>query len=131
MLEITKVYKMLNWKNSREVILEGMRLAEKIDDLSLLIMPPAEPSVWENTAIILSRKSDEELVEYLPKLFEWLCDTNWPGAMTIYNRLLSVPREMLMTPYNKALQESRNTHDQLWEEILIDFMKDYENKHKI
>lgn len=47
MNNIYNIYKLLNWKNSPETRLEGIRLAKEINDLSLLIQPPADPSVWE------------------------------------------------------------------------------------
>ena len=48
MPDINKIYKMLDWANSSEVQLEGVRLAREINDLSLLIQPYATPSVWEH-----------------------------------------------------------------------------------
>ena len=47
MNDIQSVYKMLNWENSAEIQSKGLRLAKEIEDLSLLILPPAPPSVWE------------------------------------------------------------------------------------
>lgn len=44
--------------------------------------------MWNNCAKILSDKSDEELSPYLPELFRWLKDLNWPGAICIYDRLI-------------------------------------------
>lgn len=58
------------------VQLEGIRLAREINDLSLLIQPPAEPSVWEHCAKILCEKTDVELEPYLDELLEWLQDLN-------------------------------------------------------
>ncbi len=99
MNNINDIYKMLNWENSVEIQREGFRLAKKINDLSLLIMPPAPSSVWECCAQILSEKSDDELEPYLYKLFEWLQDLNWPGALTIVDRLNVFSSKKLKTPF--------------------------------
>ena len=61
MPEISEIYKMLNWENPVAVQLDGISFAREISDLSLLIQPPAEPSVWEYCAKILCEKSDAEL----------------------------------------------------------------------
>lgn len=131
---INEILEMISWDNSEDVQRCGIERAKNLNDISDFIQPITpqyHKNVWGNCAIIVSASDNKTIEPFLFELLEWVQDTNWPGAMTIYNRLLSVPREMLMIPYNKALQESRNTHDQLWEEILVDFMKDYESKHKI
>lgn len=107
MQDINKIYNMLNWENPSEIQLEGIRLAKKISDLSSLIQPPAAPSVWEHCANILSEKSDVELEPYLDSLLEWLEDLNWPGALTILNRLKLFSGEKLKLPLEKAVAKSK------------------------
>lgn len=104
--DIEKIYKMLNWENPPSIRLEGARLAREVHDLSLLIQPPAPPSVWEYCAEILSEKSDVELEPYLDKLLEWLQDINWPGAFTIANRLKIFSGEKLKQSLENAIAES-------------------------
>ena len=103
---IEKIYKMLNWENPPSIRLEGARLAREVHDLSLLIQPPAPPSVWEYCAEILSEKSDVALEPYLDKLLEWLQDINWPGAFTIANRLKIFSGEKLKQSLENAIAES-------------------------
>lgn len=102
------IYNMLKWKNTPETIEEGKRSAREVKDLSLLIMPAAEPSVWEYCAVILSEKDDAELTPYLDRLFEWISDLNLPGAMTISERLARFDGEVLedafIASYNKAAE---------------------------
>lgn len=86
-MDINQIYEMLNFNNTQEIQLEGEVLAKKIRNLSLLIQPPAPPSVWEHCAKVLSEKSDAELEPYLKSLLEWLQDINWPGALIILDRL--------------------------------------------
>lgn len=104
--DIEKIYKMLNWENPPSIRLEGARLAREVHDLSLLIQPPAPPSVWEYCAEILSEKSDVALEPYLDKLLEWLQDINWPGAFTIANRLKIFSGEKLKQSLENAIAES-------------------------
>lgn len=100
---INEIYEMLSWKNPLEIQEQGYRLAQNISDLSLLICPPAEPSVWEHCARILSEKSDDHLTPYLKALLEWLYDLNWPGALTILNRLKTFSGEKLRDPFIKCI----------------------------
>ena len=99
MNDIQSIYEMLNWKNTDEIRAEGFRLARKENDLSLLIMPPAPPSVWEACAQVLSEKPDAVLEPYLNRLFEWLYDLNWPGASVILDRLKSFSGEKIKEPF--------------------------------
>lgn len=87
MNDIQKIYRMLSRENTDETRAEGFRLANTIEDLSLFILPPAEPSVWECCAQVLYDKSDLILEPYLNGLLEWLQDLNWPGALIILERL--------------------------------------------
>lgn len=99
MNDIQNIYKMLDWENTVETRAEGFRLARKENNLSLLIMPPAPPSVWEACAQVLSEKSDVDLEPYLNSLFEWLYDINWPGATIILDRLKSYSGEKMKEPF--------------------------------
>lgn len=107
MPDINEIYKMLNWKNPSAVQDEGIRLAQEIDDLSLLIQPQAEPSVWEQCAKILSQKSDIELEPYLDGLLEWLQDLNWPGALTIAERLKIYSGKRLKGSFENAVAKAQ------------------------
>ena len=97
--DIQNIYKMLDFENTDETRAEGFRLAKKVEDLSLLILPPAAPSVWECCARILCEKSDMLLEPYLDRLLEWLQDLNWPGALLILNRLKAFSGEKLKKPF--------------------------------
>jgi len=99
MNDIQNIYKMLNWENTDEIQTEGLRLAKEIKDLSLLIMPSAEPSVWESCAQVLCEKSDIVLEPYLHSLLEWLQDLNWPGALLILDRLKIFSGKKLKRPF--------------------------------
>lgn len=106
MYEIEEIYKMLSWENPVEMRLRGIKLAREITDLSLLIMPPSVPSVWEQCANILAEKSDNELEPYLENLLEWMQDLNWPGSITIEKRLKAFSWEKIKPPLEKAVAKS-------------------------
>ena len=114
MVDINKIYEMLNWKNSLEVQLKGISSARDIKDLSFLIKPPADPSVWEQCAKILSEKSNEELEPYLEKLFEWIEDLNWPGAYDIYERIKILPSCKIYSIYSYNLKKAIQQEDYPW-----------------
>lgn len=98
-MNIDDIYKMLNWEASSEEQEKGRILARSIEDLSLLIQPSAPVSVWEECAYILSTKTDEVLEPYLKSMLAWLKDLNWPGALTIFDRLLCFSGEKLIGPF--------------------------------
>ena len=90
--ELECILKMLDWNSSKEIQKKGRKKAEKIKDLNMFIQPVDKKynkNVWENCAIILQNKSDEELSPYLERILEWLQDINWPGAELILERMLS------------------------------------------
>ena len=125
MPDINEIYKMLNWKNPPEIQLEGINLVRKINDLSLLIQPLADPSVWEHCARVLYEKSDVELEPYLDELLEWLQDLNWPGATTIVERLKKFPGEKLKKPLENAIIKSNrmsNNEGLMWRDYLSELL---------
>ena len=119
MNDIQSVYKMLNWENSAEIQSKGLRLAKEIEDLSLLILPPAPPSVWECCAQVLYEKTDDVLEPYLDSLLEWLQDLNWPGAFCILNRLQNYSDEnSLCNAINVCIKKAKKCRDEVWESNL-------------
>lgn len=126
---MNKIYKMLSWKNSFEVQSEGIKLAREINDLSLLVQPPADPSVWEHCAKILCEKTDAELEPYLDGLLEWLQDLNWPGALTIVERLKTFSGKKLKKPLEKAIIKSNkmyNNEGLMWRDYLSELLDNSE-----
>lgn len=121
---ISDIYLMLDFRNSYSTRITGIEMAKKITDLSLLIMPPASPSVWEECAKILSSKTDEELCLYLPKLLEWLQDIDWPGAFDIYNRLMKFSGGYFDTVLDNVMKRSQFLKDDMWTEILCKLKSD-------
>ena len=131
MKDIQKIYKMLNWENADEIRAKGFRLAKKIEDLSLLILPPAAPSVWECCAQVLFEKPDIVLEPYLNSLLDWLQDLNWPGALIILDRLKVFSGEKLKEPFidRFAYANNLNTEEGLmWLDYLSELLDNEELK---
>ena len=134
MKPIGAIYKMLNWENPPEVREEGRRLARELEDLSILIMPPAAPSVWEACAEILSEKSDDVLVPYLGEILDWLYDLNWPGALTILERLRTFSGEKLKQPFLDSLDavaDMKSWEGDRWRFFLSELLDNEELKTKL
>lgn len=129
MTDIAMVYQMLNWKAPSAIQAQGKELARKVKDLSLLIQPPAEPSVWEQCAAILSEKTDTQLEPYLTELLQWLQDLNWPGAVTIAERLKTFSGEKLKKPFEDAVIQSKkmDRHEgSMWQDYLSELLDNRE-----
>ena len=80
--------------------------------------------IWEPCARVIALKSDDELEPYLGLLFEWLQDVNWPGAWTIYDRLLKMPFSMLEKTYDYYVRQAVRDSDDLWLSTLKDLKKE-------
>ena len=132
---VNQIYQMLDYKNSIDIQEKGKQLARKITDLSLLITPPASPSVWEQCAIILSEKSDDELVPYLTSILQWLYDLNWPGALTILNRLKKFSGKQLKKSFIDSVVRAINSHDEeegmMWLDYLSELLDNKELKEEL
>ena len=90
MHDVDKIMAMLDWNESIETQQQGIELAKNINSINVFIQPlhqGCSKNVWDNCAIILADKSDEVLSPYSINLLEWIEDINWPGAMTILERL--------------------------------------------
>lgn len=123
--DIQEIYRMLNWEEPEEIRTKGICLAKEIEDLSLLILPPAAPSVWECCARILSEKNDLALAPYLARLLDWLRDLNWPGASIILDRLKKFPGEQLKEPFIAQLAQAKsldNDEGQMWLDYLSELL---------
>lgn len=92
MHSIDEIMDMLDWHQSEETQQRGRELASSVRSFNVFLQPINEgqgKNLWDNCAIILSEKTDEELAPYFGQLLYWLQDLNWPGAMLIQNRLKS------------------------------------------
>ena len=82
-----EIFEMLDWNKSEEAQARGRLLAEASVDVSILIqptLPQYNKNIWENCAIIIAQKSDEELEAYVVELLEWLKDMNKVGQRQVW-----------------------------------------------
>ena len=84
--------------------------------------------VTDVSCIEIYTKNDEDLHLYYLHLFKWLQDLNWPGAYLIYDRLLCVSDEYLLTAYKYSLSVAKKMQDSVWEKVLKDFLAEYNQK---
>ena len=122
MVDITEIMDMLDWHMSSEIQIEGISLARNIETIIPFIQPLTpkhNKNVWENCAVIISERSDEEIKPHLPEVLEWLQDMNWPGAFCILNRLKEMVNEQLFQhSYAICLKCAKALDDEVWESNL-------------
>lgn len=148
MVDVQIIFNMLKLEKDAATRADGLRLAREIEDLSLLILPPATPDVWECCAQVLVEKSDEALEPHLEKILEWIQDLNWPGALLILDRLMIFSGAklrkyfinrvnylknlggndgLIQMNYLSELLGNKELKEELPESILIDLQKHYKN----
>ncbi|MDY3766698.1 MAG: DUF5071 domain-containing protein [Lachnospiraceae bacterium] len=121
MVKIDDIMDLLDWNNSTEKQEEGIKLACDVKCISVFLQPgaPYGKNIWDNCAIILSKKTDDELRPYLIELLEWLQDMNWPGAFCILDRMQKYADT---DDYNAAidicLRNAQALQYEEWEDIL-------------
>lgn len=117
-MDIDVLFSMLDWNNTPEIQQKGIEIANGLNDISPLILPihsKYNKNIWDNCAKIVSNRTDEYLVPYLSKVFEWLQDLNWPGAFIIAERLKTFNGKLLAERYKEAVLEAmRMTDDRQW-----------------
>lgn len=122
MEDLKELYEMLYQEAAMQTQIPMVR---EIKDLSVFIMPPAQPFVWEKCAYILSEKTDQELEPYLEGMVEWIQDLNWPGALTVAERLQIMDGCILLQPFLNCYERASVKPEQLkraayfWSDLLI------------
>ncbi len=75
MVDITEIMDMLDWHMPSEIQSKGISLARNTETIIPFIQPLTpkhNKNVWENCAVIISERSDEEIKPHLPEMLEWL-----------------------------------------------------------
>ena len=121
MVNIDYIMELLDWNNSVEEQSHGIILAQNVRCINVFLQPgsPYGKNVWENCAIILSKKADEELNPYLFDLLDWLQDMNWPGAFCILERLQKhSDKKIVSFAVKQRINQARLLKDEIWESNL-------------
>ena len=117
-----KIMELIDWNKSTEAQDYGRKLARQVEDISVFVQPLTplyNKNVWQNCAIILSERKDDELEPYLGRLLEWLQDMTWPGAACIMERIIEFNnKSFLMNMVDLYLRKAEISNDQVWEENL-------------
>lgn len=121
-----EILKMLSCNNSTEIQEKGIRLASELKWLGHLFQPiigGESKSLWENCALVLGKKTDEQLSLWLIDCFIWLQDMNWPGAEIIANRLkIMGGTENYEYNKEKAIKIAEITNDEEWIENIRQYL---------
>ena len=115
---INYILSLIDWNNTLDQQAAGIKIAESIKDIQAFIQPCTDSynkNVWDNCALIISKRSDAELLPYLDKLFAWMQYMNWPGAFCILDRL----RKYAKTPsydsvLNACFGKAKAENDYVW-----------------
>ena len=121
MVDIDEIMEMLDWNQPEEIQKKGRELARQVRTLSVFLRPYYDgksKSLWENCAIILSVRTDEELSHYLTSLFVWITDLNWPGALIIFERLKNFKTNSIDDDIKWHIEEARQLNNLTWLENL-------------
>lgn len=87
---IDEIMGLIGWEQPENEQQRGIALAREVMCLKAFFQPGGPQygkSVWENCALIISERSDEELKYYVSDMLLWLEDLNWPGSELILERL--------------------------------------------
>ena len=88
--------------------------------------PGYNHNLWDNCAVILSKKSDEILRPYFSRLLEWIEDLNWPGALTILDRLLRCNIDPFSFDFIECVRTAMATNNQKWLDNLSELLDNKE-----
>ena len=118
MINIDYIMNLLDWNQSEENQALGRSLAKDIKCINVFLQPfdkDCGKNVWNNCAIILAEKTDEELSPILIQLLEWVQDLNWPGAFCILERLRKYADDYhFHYSYNICLKCAQALEDDTW-----------------
>lgn len=117
MFDIDKIMEMLDWNNSIEDQALAIESAKNVKCINVFLQPgsPYGKRVWDNCAKILSARSDKELAPYLIPLLEWMQDLNWPGALTILDRMISyTDMSAFNFALNRCIARATALQDETW-----------------
>jgi hypothetical protein len=127
--EIRTLLLELDWNNKEKQNRAIKALSNRKDyDLKVLISPLQVElydtnEIWwkdvaEGCAIVISIKSDGEIISLLPDLLVWLQDLNWPGATIILDRLKKILYSKIEAYVNQAITKAKIDNDDQWVEWL-------------
>ena len=134
MSDIDEIYDLFTWDDRytpeeyKRRVERGLELSKNAEYLFPFLQPflpdQKSKSIWEPCAKVLAERRDEELAPYLPFLFEWLQDLNWPGSEIILNRLAEMPASLTAEELKLCRSKAEKDHDEMW----LLWMKEFESR---
>ena len=122
MVDIDYIMNLIDWNKDIHEQKKGIEMAEKIENINVFLQPcnkNSNKNVWNNCAIILSKRTDEELSPYLVELFMWLQDMNWPGALRVFDRIQRYSDDVSYNiAYGICIKYAQALSDDIWESNL-------------
>lgn len=126
-MNIEELLDLLDWNLPDEVQKAGIISASE-ENIEVFLQPNTKrhnKNVWQNCAVVLSQKTDDQLRPHLHALFSWISDMNWPGAFEIWDRLKNFKDNAVLTEeWVKAMQKAQATKREDWVIILMQFAKE-------
>ena len=118
MTDIDYIMELLDWNRTEEEQAKGRELARDVKSISVFLQPNGK-NLWDNCAVILAERSDEDLEPCLLNLMAWLEDMNWPGAFCILDRLNRyADTSMFNWALKTSLELAKATHAKIWRKNL-------------
>ncbi len=118
MTDIDYIMELLDWNRTEEEQAKGRELARDVKSINVFLQPNGK-NLWDNCALILAERSDEELEPYLLNLMAWLEDMNWPGAFCILDRLNRyADTPMFNWALKSSLELAKAMHAKIWRKNL-------------
>jgi len=79
---------------------------------------------WDIEAKILIKRGYPRIKDVLSKMFVWLQDVNWPGALEIKKFLSSIDKEIIIPHLEEVTITAIKENDIVWLYWLREFMED-------
>ena len=134
MNDIVEIMNMIDWNMPVEIQAQGREKAKKLHSVSPFLQPLTSKynkNVWDNCAIIISDKSDQEIRPYLIDIMEWVQDMNWPGAFSIFDRILKYSDyNSIQNAFNVCIEKAKEINDDTWEINLKELQDKYHHQRK-
>ena len=106
----------LSWDCTEKEVQQSITKINQWQDYSPLFQPlyKTGKAVWDNCALIIVSKSDQELEPYLVNMLMWIRDLKWPGAELTMQRLTNFDYKKLLPVFEKIVDESISLREYDW-----------------
>ncbi len=101
-----KIIMMLNSNQPKEVQELGIKYALQEEDKSFVLYYAEDFDYSDNCAKIFLSMSFDESKVYMDELFNWVEDSNTPGALAIIEYLINCPSNIIYPAFKKSLSAS-------------------------